>query len=167
MLGHYADDVRRRHPEASTPGFYQGARLFADARRLRTAMGDQAVFVQLSRDQEADSGWGSVGSGWDAESFEAAMEAPPTSDERIHLVGDLMDAFFQAARDLAVTGSEGFVALDEGLSIMSMHAQTLGYDAILFLDELIVSLAILAAISPEGAQKVAEVANMLVPNGNH
>jgi hypothetical protein len=27
--------------------------------------------------------------------------------------------------------------------------------------------SILAAISPEGAQKVAEVANMLVPNGNH
>ena len=155
----------RGRPSAPSRGldtrFYQGARLFADARRLRTAMGDQAVFVQLSRDQETDSGWGSLGSGWDAESFEAAMEAPPTSDERIHLVGDLVDAFFQAARDLAVTGSEGFVALDEGLSIMSMHAQALGYDAVvLFLDELILWLAShagdLSFINREG-QKVAKL----------
>src|SRR4029450_1104022 len=41
VLGHYADYVRRRHPEAPTPGFYQGERLFADARRLRTAMEDK------------------------------------------------------------------------------------------------------------------------------
>jgi hypothetical protein len=161
VLGHYADFVRGLRPEASTPGFYQAERLFADVRRLRTAMGNEAFFAQLGRAQEADSGWGSLGSGWDAESFEAAMEAPPTSDERIHLVGDLVDAFFQSARDLAVTGSEGFVALDEGLSIMSKHAQALGYDAvILFLDELILWLAShagdLAFINREG-QKVAKL----------
>ncbi|HSF32675.1 MAG TPA: phage resistance protein, partial [Candidatus Tectomicrobia bacterium] len=161
VLGQYADYVRRRHPKAPTPGFYQGERLFADARRLRAAMGDAAFFTRLGRDQEADSGWGSLGSGWDAESFEAAMEAPPTSDERIRLVGDLVDAFFQSARDLAVTGSEGFVALDEGLSIMSKHAQALGYDAVvLFLDELILWLASHAGdlpfINREG-QKVAKL----------
>jgi hypothetical protein len=105
VLGQYAEYVRRRHPEAPTPGFYQGERLFADARRLRAAMGDETFFARLGRDQEADSGWGSLGGGWDAESFEAAMEAPPTWDERIRLVGDLVDAFFQSARDLAVTGS--------------------------------------------------------------
>jgi hypothetical protein len=161
VLGQYADYVRRRHPEAPTPGFYQGERLFADARRLRMAMGDEAFFAQLGRDQEADSGWGSLGSGWDAESFEAAMEAPPTSDECIRLVGDLVDAFFQSARDLAVTGNEGFVALDEGLSIMSKHAQALGYEAVvLFLDELILWLAShagdLSFINREG-QKVAKL----------
>ena len=89
------------------------------------------------------------------------MEAPPTSDERIRLVGDLVDAFFQSARDLAATGSEGFVALDEGLSIMSKHAQALGYDAVvLFLDELILWLAShaadLAFVNREG-QKVAKL----------
>jgi hypothetical protein len=161
VLGHYADYVRRRHPEAPTPGFYQGERLFGDARRLRMAMGDEAFFAQLGRDQQADSGWGSLGSGWDVESFEAAMEASPTSDERIRLVGDLIDAFFQSVRDLAVTGSEGFVALDEGLSIMSKHAQALGYDAVvLFLDELILWLAShagdLSFINREG-QKVAKL----------
>jgi hypothetical protein len=89
------------------------------------------------------------------------MEAPPTWDERIRLVGDLVDAFFQSARDLAVTGSEGFVGLDEGLSIMSKHAQALGYDAVvLFLDELILWLASHAGDLPfvnrEG-QKVAKL----------
>jgi len=161
VLGQYADYVRRRHPEAPTPGFYQGERLFADARCLRMAMGDEAFFAQLGRDQETDSGSGSLGSGWDAESFKTAMEAPPTSDERIRLVGDLIDAFFQSARDLAVTGSEGFVALDEGLSIMSKHAQALGYDTVvLFLDELILWLAShagdLSFINREG-QKVAKL----------
>jgi hypothetical protein len=161
VLGQYADYVRRRHPEAPTPGFYQGERLFADARRLRTAMGDETFFTRLGRDQGAESGWGSLGSGWDAESFEAAMEAPPTADERIRLVGDLVDAFFQSARDLALTGHEGFVPLDEGLSIMSKHAQAIGYDAvILFLDELILWLAShagdLSFINREG-QKVAKL----------
>jgi hypothetical protein len=161
VLGQYAEYVRRRHPEAPTPGFYQGERLFADARRLRAAMGDETFFARLGRDQEADSGWGSLGGGWDAESFEAAMEAPPTWDERIRLVGDLVDAFFQSARDLAVTGSEGFVGLDEGLSIMSKHAQALGYDAVvLFLDKLILWLASHAGDLPfvnrEG-QKVAKL----------
>ena len=76
VLGHYADYIRTRHPEAPTPGFYQAERLFADARRLRKAMGDEAFFAQLGRDQEA-SGWGSLGSGWDANSFEAAMGRRP------------------------------------------------------------------------------------------
>jgi hypothetical protein len=57
-----------------------------------------------------------------------------------------VDAFFEAARDIAAGGGEGFVSLDEGLAIMSKHAQALGYDAIvLFLDELILWLASHAA----------------------
>lgn len=161
VLGHYAEHVRQLHPEAPTPGFYRAERLFEDARRLRTAMGDEAFFARLGGGQDDASGWGSLGGGWDAESFEAAIEAPPTSDERIRLVGDLVDSFFQAARDLTATGDGGFVALDQGLAIMSKHAQALGYDAvILFLDELILWLAShaadLAFINREG-QKVAKL----------
>ena len=89
------------------------------------------------------------------------MDAPPTADERIRLIGDLVDAFFEAAREIAAAGGEGFVSLDEGLAIMSKHAQALGYDAIvLFLDELILWLAShaadLAFINREG-QKVAKL----------
>jgi hypothetical protein len=124
-------------------------------------MGDEAFFGQLGGAQDNTEGWGSLGSGWDAISFEAAMAAPPMSEARIRLVGDLVDAYFQAARELAATGEEGFVSLDEGLSIMSKHAQALGYDAIvLFLDELILWLASHAAdytfLSREG-QKVAKL----------
>ena len=68
---------------------------------------------------------------------------------------------FEAAREIAAAGGEGFVSLDEGLAIMSKHAQALGYDAIvLFLDELILWLAShaadLAFVNREG-QKVAKL----------
>lgn len=161
VLGDYAEHVRRLHPEAPTPGFYRAERLFEDARRLRTALGDAAFFARLGGGWDDANGWGSLGGGWDAASFEAVVEAPPTSDERIRLVGDLVDSFFQAARELAATGDGGFVALDEGLAIMWKHAQALGHDAvILFLDELILWLAShaadLAFINREG-QKVAKL----------
>ncbi len=161
VLGHYAHYIRTRHPESPTPGFYQAESLFADARRLRETMGDEVFFARLSRDGGDADGWGRLGVGWDATSFEAAMDAPPTADERIRLIGDLVDAFFEAARDIAAAGGEGFVSLDEGLAIMSKHAQALGYDAIvLFLDELILWLAShaadLAFVNREG-QKVAKL----------
>ena len=52
-----------------------------------------------------------------------------------------MDTFYSSVRF-----TSEFVDLDEGLSIMSRHAASLGYDAvILFLDELILWLASRAA----------------------
>ena len=43
---------------------------------------------------------------------------------------------------MAKSRGEGFVMLDDGLSIISRHAQSLGYDGVvLFLDELILWLA--------------------------
>jgi hypothetical protein len=89
------------------------------------------------------------------------MAAAPMSEARSRLVGDLVDGYFESARTLASTGEEGFVSLDEGLSIMSKHAQALGYDAVvLFLDELILWLASHAAdhafLSREG-QKVGKL----------
>ncbi len=104
VLGHYAAYIRALHAEAPTPGFYRAERLFDDARRLRATMGDEAFFGQLCGNQGDADGWGSLGSGWDAVSFEAALAAPPMSAERIRLVGDLVDAYFQSARALSVTG---------------------------------------------------------------
>src|SRR5690242_4370661 len=40
ILGQYADHVRKLHPNAPIPGFYQAERLFQDAQRLRASMGD-------------------------------------------------------------------------------------------------------------------------------
>ena len=166
ILGRYADHVRAIHPEAPTPGFYQADRLFADARSLRARMGDSEFFRALNdtvRDGSVggDGGWGALGSGWDAASFDAALDAAPRDEERVRLVGDLIDAFYSAARTVDAADGERFVPLDEGLSVMSRHAQALGYDAlILFLDELVLWLASHAAdsafVSREG-QKVVKL----------
>lgn len=89
----------------------------------------------LGGSPSADSGWGSIEAGWDAESFITAMTAPPAAEVRQRLIGNLIDAYFQSARVLASGHTEAFVSLDEGLAVMSRHAQALGYDAvILFLD---------------------------------
>ena len=166
ILGHYAEHVRAEHPEAPTPGFYQADHLFEDARGLRARMGDASFFEALNagtgHGSEGDGGWGALASDWDAESFEAALVAAPGDDERARLVGDLVDAFFGAMRSAGEReGGERFVPLDEGLAIMSRHAQALGYDAlVLFLDELVLWLASHAAdpafVNREG-QKVAKL----------
>ncbi len=169
ILGGYARFVRERHPEAPTPGFYRAETLFADARNLRATMGDAAFFEALGGEAK-DAGWGKLDGAWDAESFEAAMAAPPKpedpslplppgSEERTRLVGDLVDSFYTSQRER--TEGEGFVSLDEGLVILSRHARDLGYDAVvLFLDELILWLASHAAdtafVNREG-QKVAKL----------
>lgn len=164
ILGQYAEHVRRLHPEAPIPGFYLAEGLFRDARELRERMGDAAFFAELGAGA-AGGGWGELDSGWDAGRFEAAMLEPPHGEERARLVGDLIGRFFSAYRSLA-GGGESFVSLDDGLSILSRHAQALGYDAvILFLDELVLWLASHAAdvgfVSREGTKlvKLVEATN--------
>ncbi len=170
ILGQYAEYVLKKHPEAPVPGFYLAEGLFKDARELRERMGDEPFFAQLNKGVGGTGGgggggWGEFDSGWDAASFEAAMLEPPNGEERSRLVGDLITQYFSAYRRLAGSG-ESFVSLDDGLSIMSRHAQALGYDAvILFLDELVLWLASHAAdvnfVSREGTKlvKLVEATN--------
>jgi hypothetical protein len=168
ILGQYAEFVRKKHPDAPVPGFYLAEGLFKDARELRERMGDERFFADLNEGVGGGGGgggWGELDRGWDAVSFEAAMLEPPNGEERARLVGDLITRYFSAYRSLAGSG-ESFVSLDDGLSIMSRHAQTLGYDAvILFLDELVLWLASHAAdvnfVSREGTKlvKLVEATN--------
>lgn len=168
ILGQYADFVRKNHPDAPVPGFYLAEGLFKDARDLRAQIGDGPFFTKLNEGASGgggDGGWGEFDGGWDAVSFEAAMLEPPNGEERSRLVGDLITQFFSAYRTLAGSG-ESFVSLDDGLSIMSRHAMSLGYDAvILFLDELVLWLASHAAdvnfVSREGTKlvKLVEATN--------
>lgn len=159
ILGGYADHIRRIHPEASTPGVYRSDEIFSDAQNLRQSMGDDAFFEKLNRDATNGSGlggWGNIAAGWNATSFDVAVNASPKSEDRVRLVGDLVEIFFTAARS-----SKEFVDLDTGLSIISRHAKALGYDAlIMFLDELILWLASHAAdvsfVNREG-QKLAKL----------
>lgn len=159
ILGGYADHIRRIHPEAPTPGVYRSDEIFSDAQNLRESMGDAAFFKKLNGDSTnggGQGGWGNIAAGWDATSFDVAVNASPKSEDRVRLVGDLVETFFTAARS-----SKEFVDLDTGLSIISRHAKALGYDAlIMFLDELILWLASHAAdvsfVNREG-QKLAKL----------
>jgi hypothetical protein len=161
ILGGYVDHVMQLHPTAPLPGVYLADEIFKNAQQHRQALGDEKFFAQLNRStqtqhppakkethhagaapQEKKSGWGKLAKGWDAARFEAALEAPPASEERSRLVGDLVQHIFPAFRGIAQGKDEAYVDLDVGLSIISAHAKALGYDGlILFLDELILWLA--------------------------
>ncbi len=142
ILGGYADSIRQQHPEAKVPGIYLSDEMLKDAENLRKSLGDDKFFKKLNEGAvSSNDGWGLLSKGWTAETYDAAVLSPPRSDERSHLVGDLVDRFFTSMR-----GTAEFIDLDTGLSIISRHAKTLGYDAVvLFLDELILWLASRAA----------------------
>ena len=135
LLGGYYDLVTKLHPDRPPAGLFPSDSLISNARTLRTQMGDDAFFQALNG--SASGEWGAMEGDWDAATFEKGCRAGGESDDRTRLVNALVRGLFPAARQTA-----GFVSLDEGLSVLSRHAQSLGYDAvILFLDELILWLA--------------------------
>lgn len=156
----YVDYVSELHPDKPFPGVFLADEIFENARQHRSSLGDDKFFAELNKGKTGGSkpvGGGTEGGktrfgkmkqaklasdGWDAASFEEALEAEPGSNERSLLVGDLVKNLFPAFRGIAHAKDEAYVELDEGLGILSAHAQSLGYDGlILFLDELILWLA--------------------------
>ncbi len=161
ILGGYVEYIRRTHPDAPIPGVYLAEGLFQDAESLRQRMGDDVFFAALGEGTGGTSDFGDVDAGWNAARFESAVEADPGSEERSQLIGALVGKFFGSYDTQASGRGEAFVSLDKGLSVISRHAQSLGYDAlILFLDELILWLASHAAdlkfVHQEG-QKLAKL----------
>jgi Family of unknown function (DUF6079) len=155
ILGGYVDHVMQLHPTAPLPGVYLADEIFENAKQLRQRLGDEKFFEDLNRPRPGDSDtnkpkWGKL-AGWNAQRFEAAIAERPkskgditkvTASDRSQLVGTLVENIFPAFRGIAQGKDEAYVDLDEGLSIISTHAQSLGYDGlILFLDELILWLA--------------------------
>jgi hypothetical protein len=154
IFGDYVDHVSKLHPDAPLPGVYLAEKIFENARQHRNSLGDPKFFEELNKGKSAGGNGGGksrfgkmktatiAASGWDAASFEEALDADPGSKERALLVGDLVKNIFPAFKEIAHAGEESYVELDEGLGILSEHAQSLGYDGlILFLDELILWLA--------------------------
>jgi hypothetical protein len=144
LLGGYVDHVRRKHPDAPLPGVYLAEGLFEDAGAHRRQLGDEAFFAKLNEGKGEGSGkWGKLEAGrWNEASLNEAMAAPAKDERRGRLVADLVRTFFKSYGAVARGGGEGFVGIDDGLSLISKHAQSLGYDAvILFLDELVLWLA--------------------------
>jgi hypothetical protein len=146
ILGGYVDFVRRFHPGAPVPGVYLAEGLFKDAEALRQRMGDESFFAAMSEGSNGDSDFGDVDVGWDAARFDRAVDADPGSEERSQLISVLVAKFFGSYDTQAGGHGDAFISLDKGLSVISRHADSLGYDAlILFLDELILWLASHAA----------------------
>jgi hypothetical protein len=162
ILGHYAEHVARLHPEAPVPPVFLAEALFEDATGLRAKMGDERFFAALNEGaQGGGDGWGDLGAAWDARRFDAALKAAPANEERLQLVSSIVGKLLPAYAKVAAAGAESYIALDQGLSVISRHAAALGYHGvILFLDELILWLASHAAdlsfVSQEG-QKLAKL----------
>lgn len=138
----YVNQVAALHPDAPLPAVHQGDQLLEDAEGLRAQMGEYAFLAGLNKSDVAsgeDDVWGNVlqEGTWTSESYDRARTAAPDSGERQRLVSALVSTYFKA-----FTRGAEFVSLDEGLAVISNHAKSLGYDAIvMFLDELVLWLA--------------------------
>ena len=163
VLGGYVEHVRRLHPEASLPAVYLADSLFANARSFRAEMGDEKFFAQLNRGKVSQTGWGAFATApWDAGRFAEALEAGPMDARRLGLVSDLVTHMFAAYQAVAVNQGEAFIALDRGLSVISQHAHSLGYDGlVLFLDELVLWLASRVADMAFVGREAAKVAKLV------
>jgi hypothetical protein len=167
ILGGYVDYIRTHHPEAPIPGVYLAEGMFRDAEKLRETMGDEAFFARLNEDTGGEGGWGDLEADWDADRFAIAIAAPPGSEDRSQLISALVRTYF-SSYDMQATRGEAYISLDKGLSVLSKHAKSLGYDGlILFLDELILWLASHAAdlkfVHQEG-QKLAKLVEAQTPD---
>lgn len=136
----YLRQIGELHPDATPPLLHQTARLLEDADALRARIGDEAFFGGLNEGTETADPWSAVLGGaatWDAASYDAARAASIHDPHRAELVSTLQERYFSSYSQHA-----SHVGLDEGLTAISAHAQSLGYDAVvLFLDELVLWLA--------------------------
>ncbi|MEU5905371.1 phage resistance protein [Micromonospora sp. NPDC047467] len=144
ILEGYLNQITAMHPEAPVPAVHRSDALLDDAARLRARMGDEAFFAAL-RDGGGDPGTGGGGlashvaraTGWTPEGYTDAAAAPPGTEQRDRLVSALTSTFYTGA-----VRSGEYLDLDTGLAVITRHAKSLGYDAmVLFLDELILWLS--------------------------
>ena len=161
ILGGYAEHLARIEKDAAPPAIYLDAGILADADKVRARMGDDAFFASLGGNH-AGSGWGSLDTPWNAASYETARQAPPGDPLRKALTLALLDTYFSSYRDHAAASGEGFIGIDAGLSEISRHAHSLGYDAVVFfLDELILWLASHSADLPFVQREVQKLVKLV------
>lgn len=135
----YRTQIERRHPDAPPPALHRSDKLLENAAQFRADLGDERFFARLSGGAAGggSAGWGAYRGGWNAETYAAAAAAPPGTAERDRLVSDLTATFFSGA-----VHSGEYLDIDTGLAVLTQHAKSLGYDAVvLFLDELVLWLS--------------------------
>ncbi|MEV4755325.1 phage resistance protein [Micromonospora sp. NPDC049559] len=144
ILEGYLRQVTAAHPEAPVPAVHRSDALLENAADLRRTLGDDKFFAAL---RDGGTAPGAVGGGlaalraqaegWTAQRYAEAAAQPPGTKDRDTLVSALTAAFFRGA-----VHSGEYLDLDTGLAVITRHAKSLGYDAIvLFLDELILWLS--------------------------
>jgi len=142
ILGNYVDFMRTAHPDAPTPPVYVSAAIIEQAQKERSNYGDEPFFRRLNEGQGSGGGWGELEASWDPASFDQAAASPPDSELHLRLVSTLLKTVASSHAEVVSHRGGNFVKFDKGLSLISQHAKSLGYDAlILFLDELILWLA--------------------------
>lgn len=136
IFGGYVDFVRAHHTNAKVPALFADEGIFGDAQRLLHKMGEDAFFAPMNAGKSGE-GWGDYAASWDRARFERAV-ASSDRGEREELFGELVKHWFAGY----ASTSHHWVALDEGLGILTRHAKSLGYGGVvLMLDELILWLA--------------------------
>ncbi|MET8541078.1 PglY protein [Kitasatospora sp. NPDC004799] len=162
ILGGYVHAIRRQHPDSPTPAVYRADSALADARRQREFLADDAKFVEWLGEgatmvapgstepapvDEDDLDAGALPTAaagpdaWTPTDLDRAFAAPAGDPHREALVSALLSGPMAAYAQGARGDKDAFLPLENGLSVMSRHAQSLGYDGIvLFLDELILWL---------------------------
>ncbi|SDO24365.1 hypothetical protein SAMN04487981_109212 [Streptomyces sp. cf386] len=163
ILGGYVHAVRSLDGNKPTPAVYRADSALTDARRQREFLADDAKFVQWLGDGATvvTPGGGAVGAdgddddldmldaddaapaagSWTSADLDRAFEAPAGDPYREALVSALLSGPMAAYAQGARGDKDAFVPLENGLSVISRHAKSLGYDGIvLFLDELILWL---------------------------
>ncbi|MEU2827302.1 hypothetical protein ABZ667_01320 [Streptomyces lavendulae] len=166
LLDGYVKTVRKLEPEADTPSVFKSDALLADARALWESLGDEA-FVRLlptaagTTASAPGDGLAPIGATpatppggdglapigavaatpWTGGELKAAFAAPAGDQRRERLVSALISGPMKSYATGAAGNADAYVSLDDGLSEISKHARSIGYDGVvLFLDELILWL---------------------------
>ena len=160
VLGGYVEYVMRLHPEAPVPAVYSSKAVFGTVTITRELLEDEKFFTRLNAGKGGDD-WGDLGAGWTAETYERAAAAAPTDADHQRLVSDVIEAFLPD-HGAMFHAQGGYVDIDAGLAIVSQHAQSLGYDAVvLFLDELILWLMTRLADQEFVTQEATKVSKLV------
>ncbi len=144
ILGGYVKHVRAEHPGSALPAvFLSDSVLDQNVPNLRLRLGEEAFIDGLNGAAGGDDdAWGEFAASWTTDRVDAALDRGNSIDERSALAAAFIAAFQPGSVDTALSTGEGYINLDDGLSAISVHAESLGYDGIvLFLDELILWLA--------------------------
>lgn len=139
VFGQYVRHLKEIQPSAPPPAVFADEPILENADQLRSQVGDDKFFATLSSGAtEGGGSWGDFESAWTASSYDAARNAPHGAPDRTRLVQALIGTWLTSFAAGAAANRAGYVSFEDGLSAISIHAQSLGYaGVILFLDELI------------------------------